>query len=310
MLLILTFSEDVTFDSLILHLRDVPFFRFNIDLWRDYSWEITAGGFRIEDKIGRVCEEQDARAVYLRKLIFTPPYVDVPAGGNEEHWVREQLLQLFYGIRDIAAASGRLALVKPSRHASKLRQMRLAQQWFPVPAWSVFHGRTASLGEAPVVVKTFAAVPVGGGAHVMVREADASRLSPGHPWFVQRLMREASHDVTVVFVNGRMFAFEADRLPDEVDCRVSTALDDHPWRPCALSNDDADGIRAMMRVLDLEFGRFDFLREGGRLWFLEVNPNGQWGWLDPKGDNGLYSAVAGEILAVWERNEPRPIAVG
>jgi D-alanine-D-alanine ligase-like ATP-grasp enzyme len=43
------------------------------------------------------------------------------------------------------------------------------------------------------------------------------------------------------------------------------------------------------------FGRFDFIRKDGELWFLELNPNGQWAWLDEKNEHGLVSMVADAI---------------
>lgn len=301
MLLVLTYSLDQISDDLIQMLPSIPLFRFNIDLWRQYRWEINDTTFAIEDPTGRRCEEASVRAVYLRKLIFDPPYLDVPAGGNEESWCREELLQLFYGIRDMALASGKLALVKPSAAVSKIRQMRTAKKWFPIPEWKAFHGPKDNGFSGGTVVKTFTATPVGKGAHLMVREVDAACLSSEFPWFIQEQV-PASHDVTVVYVNGRLFSYELKRDFDGADSRIVTARDNPEWPPCEISPDEASGIRAMMGELGLTFGRFDFLRKNGRLYFLEVNPNGQWGWLDPFQTNGLYEAVAGEIRAVWERN--------
>ena len=301
MLLVLTHSEDAICDELIPHLGEVPFFRFNIDLWRDYRWEITGAGYRFEDRTGRVCEEREVRAVYLRKLIFSPPYINVPAGGDEESWQREQIIQMVNGIRDLAEVEGKLVLVRPSRTASKIRQMRLAARWFPVPEWSAYHGPGIAFKERPVVVKTFASVPVGKGSHVMVREVVPEQLSDAHAWLIQTMLTEASHDVTTVFVNGRLFSYELPRTFQGVDCRLPTALEDLPWLPCEITEQEAQGIQSMMKDLHLDFGRFDFLRVNGRLWFLEVNRNGQWGWLDPAGTNGLYKAIAEEIRKAWSQ---------
>jgi hypothetical protein len=49
-----------------------------------------------------------------------------------------------------------------------------------------------------------------------------------------------------------------------------------------------------MSQLGLRFGRLDLLAGDTRceqVWFLEVNPNGQWAWLDLGQDNGLFDAV-------------------
>jgi hypothetical protein len=39
-----------------------------------------------------------------------------------------------------------------------------------------------------------------------VREIQLGKLSPDYPWFVQQQIIGATHDVTVVYVNGRCFA--------------------------------------------------------------------------------------------------------
>ncbi|WP_226859539.1 hypothetical protein [Enterobacter cloacae complex sp. P14RS] len=35
-----------------------------------------------------------------------------------------------------------------------------------------------------------------------------------------------------------------------------------------------------MKKLDLKFGCFDFIVSGGEWYYLEVNANGQWVWLE------------------------------
>lgn len=294
MLLVLTYSEDRTFDRLQDYLT-VPFFRFNIDLRKHYRWNITGDGYWFADPTGRSCEEREVSAVYLRKLIFDPPYIDVPAGGSEESWHREQLMEMILGIRDLAYAEGKLALVEPSRAVSKVRQMRTAAKYFPVPSWDAFHGQSRLSN--PVVVKSFKPVPVGNGANVMVRRTDVTRLSPSFGWLVQQAI-QASHDVTVVFVNGRLFVYEAPRTFEGDDVRLADLTREPAWAQISLTPQQQNGVCELMAELGLKFGRLDFLRAEDKLWFLEVNPNGQWGWLDFDGDGRLYQAIAGELERV------------
>ena len=56
-------------------------------------------------------------------------------------------------------------------------------------------------------------------------------------------------------------------------------------------------IKGFMDETGYRFGRFDFIRKDGELWFLELNPNGQWAWLDEKNEHGLVSMVADAIKA-------------
>ena len=55
-------------------------------------------------------------------------------------------------------------------------------------------------------------------------------------------------------------------------------------------------IKQYMKILHLDFGRLDFLLDDRALyWFCEVNPNGQFAWLDLNNEHGLLTAVIGEI---------------
>jgi hypothetical protein len=50
-----------------------------------------------------------------------------------------------------------------------------------------------------------------------------------------------------------------------------------------------------MSDMSLHYGRLDFLLTGSTYHFLEVNPNGEWGWLDPSGEAGIVDALASEL---------------
>jgi hypothetical protein len=51
-----------------------------------------------------------------------------------------------------------------------------------------------------------------------------------------------------------------------------------------------------MDDLKLSFGRLDFLLDDEeRYWFCEVNPNGQFAWLDLSGEFGVLQAIVNEI---------------
>jgi hypothetical protein len=57
-----------------------------------------------------------------------------------------------------------------------------------------------------------------------------------------------------------------------------------------------------MSETQLRFGRLDFLLKDDEMLFLELNPNGQFAWLDPEGNNGMLNALADEIRFVWKRS--------
>lgn len=302
MLLVLSHSQDFTTDSVLDRLGDLEVFRFNMDLWKEYDWEVNQDTFVLRDPLGRICREIDTHAVYLRKLFFNPPVIDVPAGGTEESWTRGEVEELWLGIRDLAMETGRLALVHPSPRGrwAKIRQMRVASRFFRVPEWSAYHAGSCPLSGS-IVAKSFGQRHLGKGSLLLVREVDAARLSPDFPWFVQKRVA-ATHDVTVACVGLELFAYELSRDSFEgEDCRYPTTLQDLRWDRCPLSDDEAAAIRGFMEATGYTFGRLDFLRDADGLWFLEINPNGQFAWLDPDGEHGLLDAVADGIRCVHQR---------
>lgn len=128
-------------------------------------------------------------------------------------------------------------------------------------------------------------------------------LDPGYPWFVEQYV-EATHDVTIVFVRGRMvgFSLKRDFLDKTIDWR-ECMFQNQNWASHQLCPELSTAISAYMRRVKLDFGRFDFLLDArGQYWFCEVNPNGQFAWLDPSGDQGLLAAVAHKISPTTERH--------
>lgn len=46
-----------------------------------------------------------------------------------------------------------------------------------------------------------------------------------------------------------------------------------------------------MYELNLNFGGIDLVYSNGRYYFIEVNPTGEWGWLEVKTDMKISSAI-------------------
>lgn len=65
--------------------------------------------------------------------------------------------------------------------------------------------------------------------------------------------------------------------PQQVDWRANKK--GLSFRPCDLPNDIEEMCRSYIRTSGLVFGAIDLVEHGGDFFFLEVNPNGEWGWL-------------------------------
>lgn len=91
---------------------------------------------------------------------------------------------------------------------------------------------------------------------------------------------EHAHAVRLTVVDDRMFA---------AAIHASTAEAHTDWRSdygalryevTEVPSDQREAVRNLMRALGLRFGALDFLATEQGWTFLEVNPNGQWAWID------------------------------
>ena len=97
--------------------------------------------------------------------------------------------------------------------------------------------------------------------------------------FQERIEKWA--DIRVTLVGTDIYAAQiVTTVGDEVDWR---ALDrsNLSYRPHTLPDELASRCLEMLRRFGLTYGCFDFvLTPGGDYFFLEVNPSGQWGWVE------------------------------
>jgi glutathione synthase/RimK-type ligase-like ATP-grasp enzyme len=124
-----------------------------------------------------------------------------------------------------------------------------------------------------------------------LHDVEDARLSPA---IYQPLVPKAC-DVRVTIVGQRIFTAEIlsqDEPEAVVDWRKTTDPD-LPHREGDLPSHVADALLKLMDSLGLEFGAVDFVRTPTNEYiFLEINPNGQWLWLDDKLGLGITDAVA------------------
>lgn len=297
MIFIATCSQDTTTDIVMKELDADDVLRFNIDKPGDYAWDFHNRGFRIADKAaGREITHENFTSFYLRKPLFFEQ-IDVPAYGCLENWRRMETEELFQDFYRECQHRGRVALVQcKSGKYGKLRQLLAAGKYFRTAPWHFFHGGLPDeLTRGRWVVKTMTQTQIGEGKVFFVKEVPPAALDSSYPWFVQERI-DGEEEVTVVYVDGQTYAASTPRNSfDGEDSRKSIFVNPTSWPRCELSPKDEAAIKGFMDETGYRFGRFDFIRKDGELWFLELNPNGQWAWLDPENKNGLVTMVANAV---------------
>lgn len=308
MIFICTCSQDRTVDLILPCLFGIETFRFNVDNPESYTWDFSKRGFTISNvQTGKTIDSSTLTSFYLRKPVYVDK-LDIPKYGCLENWRREETDEVFKDFYRECETRGLTALVH-SRNAQygKLRQMRTAEGYFRVSNWHIFHGALPSeLKRGRWVAKALTGTPIGEGKAFFVKEVDPTKLDLSFPWFLQEKI-DGEDEVTVVYVNEELFAYRYPRTAIEKtnDVRLATLENPSQWEPCDLSPSEETAIRRFMSETGYRFGRFDFIRKDGELWFLELNPNGQWAWLDEKNENGLISSIASAIIAENRRHRFR-----
>jgi glutathione synthase/RimK-type ligase-like ATP-grasp enzyme len=297
MLLILTSDQDLTADFLIVELirRNLPYFRLN-------SEELTTVGFRFsltKDTLRReLCvglksvDLNQVEAVWYRRAIHPGPIASITP--SERFFVAGELRHLTMGL----VLNPGITWVNPIDRVSvaehKLYQLQIARQvGFRVPRTLV--------SRDPLELRSFAAAnkagtickPIFHGMFV----AEASRYSV----YTRRVTPESFDDAESVKVCPILLQEE---IPRSADVRAtfigskcfvadikgdSSVIDWRDPRICVhysesdLSDEVQEGCRTMLKKLGLIYGAFDFVKTPeGDLVFLELNPTGEWAWLEDR----------------------------
>jgi glutathione synthase/RimK-type ligase-like ATP-grasp enzyme len=112
-----------------------------------------------------------------------------------------------------------------------------------------------------------------------LERVEAARLCPA----IYQELLEKSCDVRVTLVGHQVFVAEIDSQSDPAaitDWR-HTSNPNLPHRSGELPGEIIDGLFRLLDALNLSFGAVDLVRmKDGSYRFLEINPNGQWLWLE------------------------------
>ncbi len=314
MLLILSSDKDLTADFLIVELlrRKLPYFRINTEelASASYTFSLGSGPCRKELTVGpRTLDIQEVAAVWYRRAIH--PIPDQTHSPAERSFVAGELRHLATGMMLNSKVTWVNPIDKVFIAEHKLYQLQIAQQLgFQVPR-TIVSGNLSTL-------RDFAAANSGGTIckpifHGMFVDRTSRysiytrRITPDSfdeisvslcPVLLQEEIPRGV-DVRATFIGDECFVVDIKRDNSCVDWR-------HPdasirYSVTRLGDSDERMCRAMMTELGLAYGAFDFVRTpDGRLVFLEINPTGEWAWLEDRLGFPMRDAFVQLFFGRWE----------
>lgn len=103
---------------------------------------------------------------------------------------------------------------------------------------------------------------------------------------------EKEFELRITVVDDKIFSARIDSQKYD-ETKIDWRKQKMPFEKYPLPNDIRDKCLALIKKLNLSFGAIDIIKDSkGNYIFLEVNPNGQWAWLDM--DAGLN--ISDEII--------------
>ena len=293
MLLILTNSFDATVDLIRQYSPDdLDVFRFNSDLVSDYEIHWTPKHWILRNAVsGLSINSETIKAAYWRKPLEMIRG-DLP--GITHPYYRGELRYAFREITNWILRNDLFRLVEPfaEQRLGKFQQLQLAQRLFKIPQTAFcFGGAPLHHFAARTIAKSLTGGQVSETSVFYTTVVDTDALDYSKPWFLQEAV-EASHDVTCVFVEGWILWSKRDRHNDEQIVDVREIHEPEEWEVFHPPREWAVKVREFMDTANLSFGRLDFLlAKDNELIFLEVNPNGQFGWMDIDNTQGLMDRI-------------------
>lgn len=293
--LIVSNERDVNADYVVrvLDRRGVRVVRLNTERFPEWRIELVPGRCWAVARDDRRLASSDCAGVWWRR----PEAAPAPNGVAPGEWeaATKQTTALLHGMQHV---SGPRWLSPPTAiRAAEDKALQLAvaaDVGFAVPAtiWTndvsaAAEQLAAHDGVGIVKATTTAYWENDESSHFvfahLLRAADlpaAARLAATPVAFQQRIAPKRDVRVTVVG-DEALAAVTDDATTHEPDWRLA---DDTTWTVYDLPEDIRRRCVALVRRLGLRFGGIDLLVDVDRRhWFCELNPNGEWGWLQVAG---------------------------
>ena len=282
MILVISSSYDRTCDYIIEKYENFNFFRFNIDDFSNYSINVSARGFEIESKTQKINSE-NCISIYYRKP--SPENLSGIFDKKYHHFSYGEVLSVIDGL--VEYFPGR-CLSKPSvirKAGNKTFQALTAEKvGFEIPRAFISNSiKHIDLEESKdIIVKPISSGQICADGEKefvqtnMFKKSLNSSLIRYTPVYFQKYIKK-DFEVRVTVVNKSFFPVRIDSI-DPVDWRRPG--NKVSYSTCTIPLQIKNSCIKFMNIVGIEFGCFDFIIKDEIWYFLEMNSNGQWAWLE------------------------------
>ncbi len=290
----ITSSYDKTCDYLIKKYNHVNFFRLDVDCFSKYSISFADNQFVISDEESSLLEE-NCCSIYYRKP--SPENLNNIIDNKYQSFAHKESYSLIEGI--VEAYSG-ICLSKPSimRPAgNKVLQARIANVvGFDLPKYLITNDaeKIHELAPEKAIVKPLSVGVIQDEkskefvqTNLLNKNIDLKALKYS-PAYFQKYQKK-DYECRVTFVGKKAFPVKIESEND-IDWRKQD--NNIIYSVCEIPHDVYCKCLLFMDKCKMNFGCFDFIIHDNYWYFLEMNVNGQWAWLEFE----VGIDISGEIM--------------
>ncbi|CAA7195808.1 MvdC/MvdD family ATP grasp protein [Chryseobacterium potabilaquae] len=318
MILCITHSQDFyNIDIFFKYLqsKNIPYFRLNSDhLNHLYKISINENSFELTDDQGNSVHSDDIQGIWHRKAweITIPEELDDEYKKiflNEYRNLRYNILTILEHVPWINAYENERKI-----DGNKMLQLKIAKKNNLSIPETIFSNEEEKIktffneyGKGKVIAKLHGvmAKTMNGENLFSTTIIDESTLEHISdiiycPMIFQPYIHK-EYELRIVYVDGEFFTGRINNK-ENADWRI--AQGDYFWEEYELPENVKVSLDAMMKEMGLYMGAIDMIKgEDGNYYFLEVNPQGEWGMLQKDLNFPIAESIADHLIKRINTNE-------
>jgi glutathione synthase/RimK-type ligase-like ATP-grasp enzyme len=318
MILLITNKDDVTTDFIVNHLNKVGanYYRLNTEYLLtsvSVNFDVYNNEYSLIDhKKNKIINLSVVKSVYYRRPVLPQIKIDSLSDGENAFIVREiaYLLEGLYKILDDRFWISQVSSIREAEN--KVYQLRLARKiGLEIPASLITTSRVKAEAflehfKGDCIIKPIKNGRIDNHKNPMVVftspiTCDDISLLDGvkncPTYFQNRIEKTA--DIRVTVVGEKVFSaiiYSQEFKETMIDWRNGENINIRHERIKLPSHIESKCIE-LINILGLNFGAIDFvLDKDMRYIFLEINPNGQWGWIEKRLGYNISSEIVRLLL--------------
>jgi MvdC family ATP-grasp ribosomal peptide maturase len=307
------YNIDIFFEY--LKSKNIPYFRLNSDkINNNQKISISENGFELTDESGNTVHSKEITAVWHRKSW----QIDIPQELDEAF--RKIFLKEYSTLRyNLLTALENVPWINPFENenkidGNKMLQLNIAQKHGLTVPKTIFSNDadkiTAFFREycnGKMVAKLHGVISKSmGGENLLstniINEDSLENIADVEycPMIFQPYI-EKEYELRIVYLDEEFFTGKINNS-ENADWRI--AQGNYFWSEYHLPENIKQNLTAMMKEMGLYLGAIDIIKgKDGQYYFLEVNPQGEWGMLQKDLNFPIAQRIADNLIKRMKTNE-------